>query len=41
MSIKNEMLESWSELPKMFSCSAIKKEGTEEILNYIEEINNK
>ena len=40
-SFKNEMLESWSELPKMFSCSAIKKEGTEEILNYIEKINNK
>ena len=40
-SFKNEMLESWSELPKMFSCSAIKKEGTKEILNYIEKINNK
>ena len=40
-SFKNEMLESWSELPKMFSYSAIKKEGAEEILNYIEEINNK
>ena len=40
-SFKNEMLESWSELPKMFSCSATKKEGSEEILNYIEETNNK
>ena len=34
------MLETWEELPPMFVSSSEKKEGREEILDYIEEINN-
>lgn len=40
--IKNytdKLLETWEELPPIFLSSAEKKEGKEEILNYIEEIN--
>lgn len=36
---KNEMLKTWNELPPLFFTSSAKKEGREEILNYIEEIN--
>ena len=35
-----KMLETWEELPPMFVSSSEKKEGREEILDYIEEINN-
>lgn len=35
-----KMLETWEELPPMLFSSAEKKEGREEILNFIEEINN-
>lgn len=35
-----KMLETWEELPPMLFSSAEKKEGKEEILNFIEEINN-
>jgi GTP-binding protein len=34
-----KMLESWEELPPILTSSAEKKEGKEEILNYIETIN--
>ena len=36
---KNEMLKSWSELPKTFTSSAIKKEGIIEITGYISNLN--
>lgn len=36
---KNEMLKTWNELPPLFLTSSANKEGREEILNYIEEIN--
>ena len=36
---KNELLKTWNELPPLFFTSSAKKEGREEILNYIEEIN--
>ena len=35
-----KMLETWEELPPIFVSSSEKKEGREEILDYIEEINN-
>ena len=35
-----KMLETWEELPPMFVSSSEKKEGREEILDYIEEINH-
>lgn len=35
-----KMLETWEELPPMFVSSSEKKEGRNEILDYIEEINN-
>ena len=35
-----KMLETWEELPPMFVSSSEKKEGREEILDYLEEINN-
>jgi len=37
---KNKMLEFWEEMPKYFISSSIDKTGKEEILNYIEQINN-
>ncbi len=37
---KEHLAESWEELPPIFISSAEKKTGREEILNYIEEINN-
>jgi GTP-binding protein len=36
---RSKMFESWEELPPIFFSSATKKEGREEILGYIEEIN--
>lgn len=36
---KEELLKNWEELPEIFVTSAEKKEGTEEILNYIEKTN--
>ncbi len=36
---KAELLKDWEELPQMFSTSAVKKEGKEEILQFIEEVN--
>lgn len=36
---KQNMLVNWSELPNMFSTSAIKKEGLEEVLIYINKLN--
>lgn len=36
---KTELLKEWEDLPKMFCTSAEKKEGTEEVLLYIEETN--
>ncbi|MFP4555912.1 MAG: ribosome biogenesis GTP-binding protein YihA/YsxC [Bacteroidales bacterium] len=38
-SYKKFLLETWEELPPIFTCSAVKRTGREEILNYIEEIN--
>jgi len=37
---KEHLSQSWEELPPVFISSAEKKTGREEILNYIEEINN-
>lgn len=37
---QTKMLETWEELPPMFVSSSEKKEGRDEILDYIEEINN-
>ena len=36
---KRALLETWEELPTIFITSAEKKEGTEEIVTYIESIN--
>jgi len=36
---KNRLLEDWEELPPIFITSAEKKEGRDEILDYIDEIN--
>lgn len=37
---RDKMLESWDELPPIFLTSSEKKQGREEILNYISEIND-
>ena len=37
---KNEMLKTWEELPKYFLTSAEKKTGKEDVLSYLEELNN-
>lgn len=37
---KNKMLKSWEAMPQYFVSSAIKKTGKEEILEYIENLNN-
>lgn len=37
--IRRELKEQWEELPPIFKSSAVDKNGKEEILNYIEEIN--
>ena len=36
---KTKLLETWEELPPIFTTSALHKKGKEEILNYIEAIN--
>lgn len=36
---KKKLLETWDELPPMFLTSAEKKEGRDDVLNYIEKIN--
>lgn len=36
---KEKLLESWEELPPIFLTSAEKKQGRDELLNYVEEIN--
>lgn len=36
---KNEMLKTWSEMPKYFVSSAVKATGKDEILSYIAEVN--
>lgn len=36
---KEKMLESWEELPKMFFTSAVKGDGREELLAYVEKVN--
>jgi len=36
---QKKLLESWEELPPIFTSSSEKKEGRDEILNYIDEIN--
>lgn len=38
---RKKLQETWAELPQMFLSSAIDKTGREEILNYIEEVNEK
>ena len=38
---KKKMLTEWSELPNIFTSSAIKKEGLKEILDYINNLNLK
>ena len=38
--IRNALLEDWEELPREFSTSAIEREGREEIIRFVEEINN-
>ena len=35
-----DLLETWEEMPPMFLTSAEKKEGRDEVLNYIEHIND-
>ncbi len=37
---KKEMLKTWNDLPPLFFTSSANKEGRDEILNYIEEINS-
>lgn len=36
---KRKLLETWEELPQIFSTSAVKRGGRDEILNYIDEVN--
>jgi GTP-binding protein len=37
---KQELLSNWEELPTLFTTSAVKKTGRDDILTFIEEINN-
>ena len=37
---KKKLAETWEEMPPMFLTSAEKKEGRDDVLNYIEQINN-
>ncbi len=39
--IQNELLKSWNELPDQFITSAVKKDGRQEILDFIGDLNNK
>jgi len=36
-----ELLKQWEELPPIFACSALKRTGREEVLDYIDSINKK
>ncbi|MDY0201038.1 MAG: ribosome biogenesis GTP-binding protein YihA/YsxC [Bacteroidales bacterium] len=36
---KNHLLETWEELPPIFTSSSVNRNGKEEILNYIDQIN--
>ena len=36
---KKKLSETWDEIPQMFLTSAEKKDGRDDVLNYIEEIN--
>ena len=38
--MKNILSETWEELPKIFMSSAVEGSGKEEILSYIEEVND-
>jgi len=38
-SYQNKMLEFWEELPQSFVTSSLKKEGKEELLRFIENLN--
>jgi GTP-binding protein len=38
---KTKLMETWEELPPVFTTSSERKAGKEEVLNYIEDINNK
>lgn len=38
---KNEMLNQWEELPKIFTSSSVNRTGREDIIDFIEEINAK
>lgn len=40
-SFKNILLHTWEELPPIFTSSAVTRTGREDILNYIQEINDK
>ena len=40
-SIRNAFLEYWEELPVQFECSAISGEGRDEILTFIQEVNER
>jgi GTP-binding protein len=37
--MKNKLSETWEELPPIFLTSAEKREGRDEVLDYIEKIN--
>ena len=37
---KRKLLETWEELPPLFLTSAEKRQGRDEVLSYIEEINS-
>jgi GTP-binding protein len=37
---KKTLSETWEEMPPMFLTSAEKKEGRDDVLNYIEQINS-
>jgi GTP-binding protein len=37
---KKKLSETWDEIPPMLLTSAEKKDGRDDVLNYIEEINN-
>ena len=37
---KKTLSETWEEMPPMFLTSSEKKDGRDDVLNYIEQINN-
>jgi GTP-binding protein len=38
---KQRLLETWEELPHFFYTSAVKRDGRDDILGFIEEVNSK